>query len=148
MKFFSALLGAPWKLATIGAGIVAATLGFLLFMSNMEKASLNEQKAELTDRIENPRTGYVARLAQANANVVELRTSIERQNTVIRQREGEARQAQAELERLRGELRTAQANSAELRQRLQRFMATRPQGDSLTERVNDIDRRVLEDLKQ
>jgi len=142
------ILNAPWKLATIGAGVVAALLGFFLISAHLENKSLNTQKAELVDRIENPQTGYVARLAQANANVIELRTAIERQNVVIRQREGEAREAQANLESLRAQLREAQARSADLNRRLQRFLATKPQGATLEDRVNDIDRRVLEDLNR
>lgn len=142
------ILSAPWKLATIGAGVVAAILGFLLISSQLENRNLNSQKAELIQRIEDPRTGYVARLTQANANVVELRTAVERQNTVIRQREGEARAAQAELERLRGQLRQAQAQSAQAQARLREFLATGPRGASLEERVRDIDNRILEDLNR
>lgn len=142
------ILNAPWKLATIGAGVLAAILGFFLFTSTLENRSLTKQKLELVDRIENPHTGYVARLAQANANVVELRTAIQRQNTIIRERENEARQAQAQLEQLRTRLAAAQRETAQMQERLRRFMATPPRGNTLEERVRDVDNRIMEDLRR
>lgn len=144
----SNFLAAPWKIATLAAAIVAAVVGFMLFMSYNDNKNLEGQKQELVKRIEDPKTGYVARLTQANANVVTLRAAIENTNKQMALREGEAKVRNAELVRLRAQLASAQAETRAMQVRLQRFLATKPQGDNLDARVRDIDARILKELDQ
>lgn len=143
MSFFAA----PWKLATLSAGVIAAIIGFMLFMSHVENKSLVHQRQALINRIEDPKTGYVARLSQANANVETLRAAIVYTNQQMALRQTEATAGKAELNRLRGELFKAQAETRAMQVRLKQFLATKPQGDTLDKRVRDIDNRVLTELR-
>ena len=65
----SALGGGVWKIAAIAAGAAAVGLGITVAVIDLDRAHLRSEVATLTDRIENPRTGYIARLTQAEANV-------------------------------------------------------------------------------
>lgn len=142
------ILSAPWKIATLGAGVVAAILGFLLFTSHLENKSLVAERDRLVLRIEDPKTGFIARLTQANANVVTLQGAVKSQNEKIAAAGVKAEADRQQLERLRKELALAQAETAKMQTRLNQFMATKPQGNSLSERITDIDGRILKDLKR
>ncbi len=144
----SNLLSAPWKLATAAAAVIAIVVGVMLFMSYNDNQNLEGQKQELVRRIEDPKTGYVARLTQANANVVTLRAAIETTNRQLELRKDESAKSNAELNRLRRELLVAQAETRQMETRLRQFLATKPQGATLEARVRDIDARILKELSQ
>lgn len=138
----------PWKIGTGIAAIMAVILGFLLFSSYNDNKALLTQKQELVSRIEDPKTGYVARLTQANANVVTLRAAIEDTNQKMRLREAEAENSRVKLSQLNKKLAEAQAETRAMEVRLKQFLATKPQGGTLDARVRDIDSRVLKELRR
>ena len=139
-------LTAPlWKLATIGAGVVCLVLSALLLSSTFENRSLVQQRNALALQITDPNTGFVARLAQANTNVETYKTALETQRKSF---EAKAAEREAVLADTQQRLEAAQATSRAMQLKLDRFLATKPQGSTLDERVRDIDRRALSELVQ
>lgn len=132
-----------WKIATGGAAILALVLGFFLLTTTLENRSLTKQRDKLSLSITDPNTGYIARLTQSRTNVVTLEGAIKTQNEAY---EKQSKAAQAELARLKKELSAAQAETRASERRLSQFLATKPKGNTLAERVTDIDNRVLKDL--
>lgn len=94
---FTTFLGSLMGKIAIG---VCAMLLVALVDRSIRVHNLRNDVAELTDRIENPETGYIARLATCHANVTTLRGSIDEQNAAIDglKRESAARTAEAEAE--------------------------------------------------
>lgn len=131
----------------MAAGLVGVVLGFMLWLSYHDNRGLMKQKMELVARIEDPKTGYVARLAQSNANVVTLREAITFTNEQMKVRDSEAKVRSAELVRLRAQLAVAQSETRQMQSRLRLFLANKPQGATLDARVRDIDARILSELK-
>jgi glycosyltransferase A (GT-A) superfamily protein (DUF2064 family) len=140
------MFSAPWKLATAGAAVLTAILGVFLFMSHLETKQLTAQRNKLIAQIEDPKTGFVARLTQANANVETLQDAVKVQNVKLQEQAVAAESDKRRLAALRVELATAQKETAAMQLRLNHFLATKPQGDTLDARVRDIDKRILEEL--
>lgn len=139
------VLPSPWKLATILTGVVSLVLTSLLLASYFENRNLTRQSAQMSETINNPKTGYIARLAQANTNVAQLRTSVEVQNRAYRELQSVSAARLAATER---RLALAQAETRRMERNLAEFLATAPQGTTFEERVRDIDERILEELGQ
>jgi hypothetical protein len=142
MNFGSAL---SWKVGTIGAAVLAVIIGIFLFSANMENKRIISERDKLSIQINDPKTGYIARLTQARANTDALEAAIVSQNAAMQRQSTEAK---LKIEDLRKELAAAQKRSLEAERRLAAFMATKPQGSSLEARVLDIDRRLLKDLNR
>jgi hypothetical protein len=146
----------PFSLPSLGSGLlfkiglgVAAVaslvMAYFLFTMSIENENLVKERDRLSLSITDPNTGYIARLTQSRTNVVYLEQAIKTQNEAFK-RQSDA--SKAELERLKKELAAAQARTRAQEKRLAAFMATKPQGVTLEERVTDIDNRILEDLKR
>lgn len=133
----------PWKLATIGAGIVSVILISLLLASYFENRNLIHQRDALTAQINDPVTGYVAQLSQARTNVAQLERSIVTIRTTL---QAQAAEANAKLHNTEMQLAAAQATNREMEVRLRRFLGTAPQGNNLEERIRDVDRRATEEF--
>lgn len=139
-----AISAAPWKAATLGAAIVALGLGGMLVSEKLKSNHLATENKKLVERIDDPLTGYVVRLAQAHTNVETLKAELDRQNAAIQQ------QADADAAKLRdteSRLSEALKDRAKIQQQVNRMLATAPQGSTLQERVLDVDARLLENLK-
>lgn len=145
MALPSFLTGSLWKAGAIGAVLVSLVIGFFLISTTMENRQIGKERDKLALSINDPKTGYIARLTQARANVAELENAIVVQNTTFKKQSEEARLS---MEKLKKELAAAQRRSLEAERRLAVFMSTKPQGATLEDRVNDIDRRILKDLNR
>lgn len=131
----------------IGAGVAAAALltvtGFYI-AAQVENRRVTELNTILDARISDPVTGYVVKLAQAETNVITVRTGLERQVAALR---AAADAAEAKLHETEAALVIAQRESREAQRVAAEIMATRPQGETLEERILDVDARILESLK-
>lgn len=136
------LLSAPlWKITTAGVGLVCLILTALLMTSAFENRSLTKQRTELSNRINDPVTGYVVRLAQAQTNVETLKVAL---NTQRQSFETESAKQNAALAASEQRYAKARSETAAMQVRLNRFLATKPQGSTLEDRVRDIDARMME----
>lgn len=133
-----------WKLGTGIAVIGSLVLTVLLMASYRETTDIRKQRDAMSIQINDPKTGYVAQLAQSRTNVVQLTTAIERQVIQFREREAENTRI---LESTRKQLNAAQAESRKAQAEVRAFLASPPKGNTAAERMEDIDRRILEDLK-
>jgi len=138
------LLGIREKLAVGGAAIALLIASFFLLQAQMENRSLTKLNNQLDARINNPATGYVVQLAQANTNVATLKTAVERQNVTIRTN---AATADRQMAALNVALASAERRNVGLRADAARILNTPPKGNTLEQRVLDIDKRVLETLE-
>lgn len=137
------LQGNLWKAATGAAGVVVLALAFLLATSYMENRSLANQRNKLSQQINDPKTGYIAKLAQAQSNVVILTMALDEQNKKIEKLGAEHRARVAEAER---RLKEAQRQTIIMERKLAGFLATGPNGSTLEERIRDIDERALKEF--
>ena len=139
-------LAAPaWKLATVAVGIACAILIALLTYAGIENRGLAAARTELASRINDPKTGYVVRLAQAQTNVETLKVALETQRASF---QTESARQNVALRASEERLAVAQAQTRTMETKLARFLATAPQGATLEERVRDIDQRILSELDQ
>lgn len=135
------LLPNPWKYATGGVSIV---LVLVVIVAGINIRSAGRQIDTLLDRIENPKTGYIARLATEEASTATLRASIEVQNGAIETMSKESEAALAAANRklaLEAKARRVAENRAAV------LLGRRPVGSTLEARIIDVDNRVLETLK-
>jgi hypothetical protein len=142
MSFFT---GNLWKFATGGAALVAIVLSALLMSSYFENRDLVSQRDSLSKSISDPKTGYVAQLAQARTNVATLEVAVERQSAAYDEL---SKASTARLAATRAELAKAQAATKVMERKLAGFMATGPKGATLSERIQDIDDRAMKEFVQ
>lgn len=121
----------------IVGGVSTAALAVALFFSHAEVRDLHDQ-------IENPKTGYVVRLSQAETNVTICRGDLDTQNARWQAKSDadEARIATATRAYESNRAATEAANRA-----VGAFLAHRPSGATLLERYESVDAQVLGDLK-
>lgn len=143
MKLPSFLTGQCWKYATGAAAVVALILSSLLLASYFQNRGLETEKEKLAQLINDPKTGYIAQLAQARTNVAQLQRAVETQNAAIERLSAEGKARLAESER---RLAAAQAQTKQMEKKLAGFLATKPQGDTLEDRIQDIDARAMKEF--
>lgn len=134
-----------WKIGAGSATVLALVLGFFLITTTMESHRIAGERDKLTASINDPNTGYIARLTQERTNVITLKSAIETQNSAYQKQSDSDK---AKLAALTKQLAAAQARTADAEKRLKVFMATKPQGATLTDRVTDVDNRILKDLQK
>lgn len=133
-----------WKLATGTAALVAVLLGFALTQSYLENRYLARQ-IELADkRINDPKTGFQARLAQSHTNAATLATSLNVQSSAMIKSQSEAEIRLAETE---AQLALAHRQNKEQLAKILKLLATPPKGVTILDRYSDIDNRLMESLK-
>lgn len=135
--------GQLWKLATGAAAVALLVLGFMLTTSYLQNRDLSKQRDVLSARINDPATGYIAKLAQARTNVETLKVEVERQNAAYDKLSVES---QAALKAAQARLAAAQAETRALERKVAGFLATAPKGATLDERVRDIDERAMKEF--
>jgi hypothetical protein len=143
MKLPSFLTGSAWKLAFGGSAIVGLVLSALLLASCFENRSLSSQRDALAQQINDPKTGYIAQLAQARTNVSQLQTAVETQNknyTTLK------KNSEARLAASQAALTAARSHSRKVERQLGHFLSTKPQGATLEARIRDIDDRAMKEL--
>ncbi len=143
MKLLSFFQGHLWKVATIGAGVISLILVSLLIASTFENRDLSNARAVLASRIDDPKTGYVAQLAQARTNEETLKLVVKRQNEAYTTLSAKSK---SDLALTEAALVVAQRETKLAESRLAAFLATKPQGATLEARVRDIDERALAEL--
>lgn len=134
------LSGQVWRIATGAAAVIALAMMALLMSSYFTNRELTQQRDVLANRINDPKSGYVAQLAQARTNVEQLKVAVAVQNAAYDKLSAESAARLAESKR---QLAAAQAETKVIERKLAGFLATKPQGSTLEERVRDIDRRAL-----
>lgn len=139
------LTGKLWKIATGGAALIALGLTILLMTTYIENKDLTKQRNELARQINDPKTGYIAQLAQSRTNVETLKEEVRYQNQELDRLSKESRERLAATER---RLRAAQQETRQMEKQLAGFLATGPQGTTLEDRIRDIDERALQEFVQ
>lgn len=132
-----------WKAGAIAGGLVVLVLSALLIAAQIDTNRLKGQISAMDKQINDPTTGYVVRLAQARTNVTQLETQI---RTVRVQLQTQAQENARVLEQTRRQVVAAQQEAATERRRVQEFLRRPPQGNTELERMQDIDRRILQEL--
>lgn len=129
-----------WKIATGGAALACLVLISLLTSSYFENRDLLKQRSVLIESINNPKTGYVAQLAQAHTNEATLTLQVKHQNDEY---DKLSKKSQADLAASEARLAKVQAENKAMDKKLASFLATKPQGPTLEDRVRDIDARAM-----
>jgi hypothetical protein len=137
------LSGQLWKFATGGAAIIAVGLGIGLTYAHIENRVLRHRVEVVEASITDPKTGYVARLAQSETNVATVTEGLKAQNTALAMR---AAVDTRNLVRVTAQLKDIQRDNRKKDIQIQRFLALPPTGSTLEDRYSDIDRRILETL--
>lgn len=144
MGAFGSLLSLPQKIALggVGAALVAA-LSFNV-VQLVENRHLARDNTVLAAQINDPQTGYVVKLAQARTNVATCATAVERQNVIVREQSAKGATAVAAVQKRYD---TEHAARVRAESAAAAFLARKPRGATLADRVKDVDAQILEDLK-
>lgn len=136
---------------SIGDKLLAGGLGLALVVSvgfNVSSAlklrDRNTTISTLDKQINDPKTGYVARLATCRSNNQLLQGGISDQNASLAL--GAAKSATA-LAKASQQVAKAQIETGKAQAKAADILSTAPQGANDCERFEDIDRRVMESLK-
>lgn len=135
----------PWK---IGAGIaivIAVVLSGFILKLTLDNRRLSSESAKLSKQINDPDTGYIARLRTSENNVLVLKGAVVRQNQAY---DKLSKDSKAQLEALRARLIKAEREAADLRKRAGAIASHKIEGVTLEERVLDVDKQIMEDLKK
>jgi hypothetical protein len=133
-----------WQIGAVSAGaLLLAASGFLI-AAQLDNNRIAELNRTLDDRISNPVTGYVVKLAQAQTNVETVKQGLQRQVDGLKTKADADRKILAATEK---KLAAAQIETAKARKLSAALLAEKPKGDTLEERVLDVDAKVLEMLK-
>lgn len=132
-----------WKIATGAVALITIALMGLLLATYFENRDLMKQRDTLSMSINDPRTGYVAQLAQARTNVETLKAEVSRQNQAYSNLSASSEARLADATR---RLAAAQRETRIIEQKLAVFLSTEPQGSTLEAQVLDIDNRILKEL--
>lgn len=139
-----ALTTMPQKLMMCGLGITLFAAGTYNVIQAAENHHLSKEKKNLEALILDPKTGYVVKLTQAETNSETCKAAVIVQTAAIKSqgvkdaRAIAAVQARYDTEHV---ARVRAENSAAA------FLAHKPQGVTLQDRVLDVDAQILGDLK-
>lgn len=132
-----------WKIGAVGAGVLNLVIGFFLISAHIENQSIAKQRDQLQASINDPVTGYVARLTTAQNNVATLTRTVQLQNQAIR---SNAEIARARLEETRAKLLATQRESQRLQRQVDIFLSQKIEGETLEERIRDVDQRAMKEF--
>ena len=144
MSWIETLTGIKWKIISGAAGIALLVAGFFLVVAQVENRHLVKKNVRLEEMINDPYTGYIVKLTQANTNVETLKLAVETQNKKLRQQAEESARTLADL---KATVARVQNDNARLRAASAKILNGKPRGNTLAERVTDVDNRLLETLK-
>ena len=133
-----------WQIGASAAVVALLTVSGFLVAAQVENHRVTELNNVLDARISDPVTGYVVRLAQAQTNAITVTTALERQVADLK---AAAAAADARLRETEANLATAQRESREARRQAAQILNPAPRGDTLEDRVLDVDARILDSLK-
>lgn len=128
-----------WKTKIIAgvAGLALAGALFFLALNVMENRSLTKQNASLDAKLNDPSTGYVAKLAQSETNTVQLTSAMDDQR---KQFEAKAAADAAALAASTAQLKAVQADNVRLRRASATIMAA-------PDDINAVDAAILGTLQ-
>ena len=133
-----------WQLAAIAAATLVVILSIVLIVSGLNLKRVERERDQLHDAIHNEATGYIVRLNTCQGNVSALEISIGDQNAKIMKLQ---EQTAARVSAAEAAVEAARTETQAATNRLNRFLSQAPQGATVCERVDDVDRRFLELLK-
>lgn len=136
--------GQLWKLTTAAAVVVALGFAGWLVAVKIENGHLTRTNAALSDSINNPATGYIAKLAQAHTNVATLTGALADQNAKLTAKSAKDAAALAAAQKA---LTNAKASVAALQKRARATLAYKPVGETSCARTADVIKNYLEGLK-
>lgn len=129
-----------WQVGAIGGGVVAAGLAVALGVTTFQKVGLERDVARLETSVETIKGD----LTTCQSNTRTLESTIEDRNREIKRisEEGAARLSAAALA-----VNEARAVTAATQSRLNRLLNAPASGATVCERLDEVDRAVLESLK-
>lgn len=132
-----------WKIGAISASTIALTLAGALILEKQATHRAEQERDSLRSQIENPETGYIARLRTCRDNTARLQQDVERQNLRFERlsHDGERRLSEAEQELTR--LRNRATAPAAIEQ-----MTPTATADSVCGRFEEYDARFMGVLRQ
>lgn len=134
---FAEIRANAWKIATVAIGLGAAVL---LTFSYVEQRHLRKVNANLDARV----VAETRARVQAETNVAQFKTAIASQKQQMERRAADDARVLAETT---AKLAAAQRDSRAARDQVSAFMRRPPQGSTICEQYEDIDRRGMEELK-
>lgn len=139
------LLGAQiWKLTTFAAGLGCVVLTGYLIAARVENSHLTHANAVLSDRIDNPKTGYVASMAQCHTNTLTYDAALKMQNAAV---EAQSNRDKAALDAANAALAAAQSRIAVLQNRAAAMLDYKPVGADNCARTQDVIAKYVGSLK-
>lgn len=133
-----------WQIGAVAAGAALIVSSGFLVAAQVENRRITELNRVLDERITHPTTGYVVRLAQAQTNAETVKAALEKQVADLKLAAAQDAAKLAETER---KLAAAQRDTEAARRQVAEFLSLPPQGDTLEQRIQDVDARFLEMLK-
>ena len=132
-----------WQVGAIAASAAALSLSVALVASKISEHRLTSQLAEVQASIDDPRTGYIVRLAQCRTNYETVSGELGRQNDAIKRQTEDSAKRIAEAEK---SLTVAHAATAAAERRIGVLLRPLVSADTCS-RVIEMDERLLESLK-
>lgn len=129
-------------LAVGGVALLASVSFNIAHMAEIN--TLTREKAKLETSLNDPKTGYVVRLSQAKTNSVQCESSLDTQNTNFKNL---SNSSTTKIVALQAQIDTEHAKRVAAEKSAAVFLARKPQGNTDAEKMADVDRQVLEDLK-
>lgn len=133
-----------WQIATGASLLISAGLGVALLMEKIETRHLTKSRDRLEQLIHDPKTGYIAQLAQARTNYATIEGDLTDANRRIQDISdaGATNLAAAEAG-----LKTARIETAHANERAAAILNLKVKGSDQCERLIEIDRAFVEMLK-
>jgi len=138
------LTSLKWQLIGGAAGVALLTVSGLWVYATIDNRHLTKVNRDLTAEIEAPVTGFRARLATETVNRANLEASLERQNAEWQRQSAAGAATLADTTR---RLAIAQKATRRAEGKVAVLLASPPKGNTLAERLADVDARVLESLE-
>lgn len=145
MSFLSNLAGSAlaWPTALVGA-VASVALGVTVAVQHFEMRSLQASNSALHAEIEDPHTGWAARLAQSETNAAGLNLQIADTNRKLQVQSDLSERVVAGLQK---QVAKANADAVASRNKIAAILMTTPLvGATVCDRYDDADKRLLEIL--
>ncbi len=139
-----ALTTLPQKLLLGALGAALLATGTYNVAQSIENRRLSAENTKLDTRINDPKSGYVVRLTQAVTNTGTCTAAIARQNDAIRT---QSAKDSATIAAVQARYDAEHAARVRAEKSAAAFLARKPQGATITDRVADVDAQILGDMK-
>lgn len=136
--------GLKWKIGTVVAGVGLLAASGALVVAHINEAALTKQNLALDARIDDPKTGYIVRLAQADTNTTTCKSAVLQRDAVIQKQSADSLANNAAIQ---ARFDTEHAARIVAERQVGAFLAHKPTGATVQDRVMDVDAQILGDLK-